>query len=253
MHDILQAVAEGELTVAEAEAELTGYVTSEAGRFDAARETRRGVPEAILAEGKSIEEMAGMAESALETAGRAILTRVDPDQRDAVIDAVDREAVRVSGGESNRTIVLHAPDFEAPELDATVGVVTAGTSDGPVADEAVVIATEMGATVERFDDIGVAGVHRLFDHLDDLRTADVLVVAAGREGALPTVVAGLVDTPVIGLPTSIGYGEGGEGKAALLGMLQSCSVLTTVNIDAGFVAGAQAGLIARAIDAAKPA
>ncbi len=252
MHDILQALAEGELTVGEAEAELAGYATSEAGRFDAARETRRGVPEAILAEGKSIDEMAMMAESALETAGRAILTRVDPDQRDAVIEAVPRDDVKVRDGGGDLTIVLHAADFDPPRLDATIGVVTAGTSDGPVADEAAAIAHEMGVTVERFDDIGVAGVHRLFDHLDGLRQADILVVAAGREGALPTVVAGLVDTPVIGLPTSIGYGQGGEGEAALLGMLQSCSVLTTVNIDAGFVAGAQAGLIARAIDDTRP-
>lgn len=252
MHDILRALAEGELTVAEAEAELAGYATSEAGRFDAARETRRGVPEAILAEGKSVDEMATMAASALETAGRAILTRVDADRRSAVVEAIDRDDATVARREGG-TIVLHGAEFEPPALDATVGVVTAGTSDAPVADEAAVIAAEMGASVERIDDVGVAGVHRLFDHLDALRSSDVLVVAAGREGALPTVVAGLVDTPVIGLPTSIGYGHGGEGEAALLGMLQSCSVLTTVNIDAGFVAGAQAGLIARAIDAARPA
>lgn len=252
MRDILRAVAEGELSVDEAEAALAGYVTSEAGRFDAARESRRGVPEAILAEGKSSAELAELSTSALESTDRAILTRVDAERRTAVVEAIETETdaeVRVEGS----TIVAHAPDFEAADLDATVGVVTAGTSDAPAADEAATIATEMGASVERYEDIGVAGVHRLFDHLEALRAAEVLIVAAGREGALPTVVAGLVDTPVIGLPTSIGYGHGGAGEAALSGMLQSCSVLTTVNIDAGFVAGAQAGLIARAIDGAKRA
>ena len=252
MRDILRAVAEGELSVDEAEAALAGYVTSEAGRFDAARESRRGVPEAILAEGKSSAELADLSTSALESTDRAILTRVDAERRTAVVEAIETETdaeVRVEGS----TIVAHAPDFEAADLDATVGVVTAGTSDAPAADEAATIATEMGASVERYGDIGVAGVHRLFDHLEALRSAEVLIVAAGREGALPTVVAGLVDTPVIGLPTSIGYGHGGAGEAALSGMLQSCSVLTAVNIDAGFVAGAQAGLIARAIDGAKRA
>jgi phosphoribosylcarboxyaminoimidazole (NCAIR) mutase len=117
--------------------------------------------------------------------------------------------------------------------------------------EAATIAGEMGATVERVADLGVAGLHRLLDALPTLREADVLVVAAGREGALPTVFAGLVDTPVIGLPVSTGYGHGGDGEATLLGMVQSCTVLTVVNVDAGFVAGAQAGLIARAIDAAR--
>lgn len=251
MRDILRAIAEGELSIDEAEAALSGYVTSEAGRFDAARETRRGVPEAILAEGKPSAALADLASSALESTGRAILTRVDSDRRAAVVEAIESDAdahVRTEGS----TIVAHSPDYETPDLDATVGVITAGTSDAPYADEAATIAAEMGASVERYEDIGVAGVHRLFDHLDALRAAEVLIVAAGREGALPTVVAGLVDTPVIGLPTSIGYGHGGAGEAALLGMLQSCSVLTTVNIDAGFVAGAQAGLIARAIDGAKP-
>jgi len=106
---------------------------------------------------------------------------------------------------------------------------------------------EMGAAVERIEDVGVAHLGRVLDHLDTLREADVVVVAAGREGALPTVVAGLVDTPVIGLPVSTGYGHGGDGEAAVLGMLQSCTVLSVVNVDAGYIAGAQAGLIARAV------
>ena len=250
LHEILAAVAAGETSVAEAEAELAGYATSEAGRFDAARETRRGVPEAVLGEGKTPEEVGSLAATALETTGRAIVTRADAARLAAADDAIEA----VEPGAERRvdervgTFVAHAPGYEPPSLDATVMIVSAGTSDAVAAGEAATIAEEMGATVETLADVGVAGIARMFDHLDALRAADALVVAAGREGALPTVVAGLVDTPVIGLPVSTGYGHGGNGEAALSGMLQSCTVLSTVNVDAGFVAGAQAGLIARAAD-----
>ena len=250
MREVLSALAAGEITVAEAEARLSGYATTEAGRFDAARETRRGVPEAILAEGKEPGDVADLAATAVETTGRAIVTRADDEARAAARDAAPDEAT-VEVTESAGTVVIHAAGFDPSSLDATVAVVTAGTSDAPVAAEAAVIAGEMGATVDRVDDVGVAGLHRLLDHLQLLRDADVAVVAAGREGALPTLVAGLVDTPVIGLPVSTGYGAGGDGEAALLGMLQSCSVLSVVNVDAGFVAGAQAGLVARAVDSAR--
>lgn len=250
MRDVLRALADGEITVAEAEARLAGYATTDAGRFDAARERRRGVPEAILAEGKSAAATADLAATAVEAVGRAIVTRATPEQREAVRAAVPDDA-SVDNNDRAGIVVVHATGYEPPNLDATVAIVTAGTSDGPVADEASVVAAEMGADVTRIDDVGVAGVHRLLDQLDAIRGADAAVVAAGREGALPTVVAGLIDTPVIGLPTSIGYGHGGGGEAALLGMLQSCSVLAVVNIDAGFVAGAQAGLIARVVSTAR--
>ena len=249
MRDVLQALADGEYSVAEAEARLAGYATTEAGRFDAAREQRRGVPEAILATGKTAEEVAELASAAIDTTGRAIVTRADEAQADAVQErlSIDVPDADWRYDERTGTGIAHAADFEPPSLDATVAVVTAGTSDAGPAGEAAIIASEMGATVERVDDVGVAGIHRLLAVLPTLREADILVVAAGREGALPTVVAGLVDTPVIGLPISTGYGHGGDGEAAILGMLQSCSVLSVVNVDAGFVAGAQAGLIARAI------
>jgi hypothetical protein len=247
MRDILDAVAAGDLSPAAAEARLRGYATTEAGRFDAARETRRGVPEAILGEGKSPEEVADLAATAVETTGRAIVTRVDDETATAVDDGLP-SPVAVDRDERARTVVAHAADFAPPSLAATVAVVTAGTSDAPVAGEAAVIAREMGATVEWIEDVGVAHLGRIVDVLEPIRAADVVVVAAGREGALPTVVAGLVDTPVIGLPVSTGYGFGGDGEAALGGMLQSCTVLSVVNVDAGFVAGAQAGLVARAVD-----
>ncbi len=253
MRDILDAVAEGELTPAAAEARLRGYATSEAGRFDAARVDRSGVPEAVLADGKTPEEVATLVASSVETTGRAIATRVSEAEAAAVRERLDRDDPETTVTVHDRAgvLVARASDFDPPALDATVAVVTAGTSDAVPAGEAAVIAGQMGANVRRVDDVGVASLARLLDRIDDIREADVVVVAAGREGALPTVVAGLVDVPVIGLPVSTGYGHGGEGEAALDGMLQSCTALTAVNVDAGFTAGAQAGLIARQIDAAR--
>jgi len=252
MRETLERLAAGDISVAEAEAALAGYATTEAGRFDAARETRRGVPEAVLADHKTPAEVATLAAAAVETTGRVLVTRADGDDASAV-RAELADGVEVREDERAGVLVAHAPEFDPPSLDATVTVVTAGTADAVPAGEAAAVAREMGATVERVDDVGVANLTRITDQLDGLRAADVLVVAAGREGALPTVVAGLVDTPVVGLPVSSGYGVGGDGVAALYGLLQSCTVLSAVNVDAGFVAGAQAGLVARAISDARTA
>lgn len=253
MRELLESVAAGELSVAQAEAALAGYATGDAGRFDAARGRRTGIPEVILAAGKTPKETASMVAIAVETTDRAIVTRADAPTAtrieehltehhpDATIDHTERAA----------TVVVHGPSFDPLSLDADVGIVTAGTSDAGPAGEAATIVSEMGARVARIDDVGVAGITRLIDRLDACRTQDALIVAAGREGALPTVLAGLVDVPLIGLPVSNGYGHGGNGRAALSGMLQSCTPITVVNIDAGFTAGAQAGLIARALDAAR--
>ncbi len=253
MRDVLEAVAAGDLSPAAAEAELRGYATGEAGRFDAARVNRSGVPEAVLADGKTTQEVTDLATTSLETTGRAIVTRLDDHDRAALREAIENahEDVTLSTDDRAGLLVARAPDFEVPELAASVGVVTAGTSDAVPAREAATIAAEMGARVDTVEDVGVASLVRLTDRLDELREHDVLIVAAGREGALPTVVAGLVDVPVIGLPVSTGYGHGGEGEAALSGMLQSCTALSVVNVDAGFTAGAQAGLIARRLDNAR--
>ena len=250
MRDILEAVAAGDLSPTQAEAELRGYVTDDAGRFDAAREDRRGIPEAILAQGKSPEQVVSLARTAVESTGRALLTRVSADHVRAIERDVAERDPDVSVDARGETLVVRTPAYDPPPLSATVGIVTAGTVDGPVAAEAQVVCEDAGATVDRIDDVGVAALDRVLDQVDRLRDADVLIVVAGREGALPTVVAGLVDTPVIGVPVSSGYGHGGDGQAALSGLLQSCTVLSVVNIDAGFVAGAQAVLVARAIHAA---
>ncbi|MEF8826655.1 MAG: nickel pincer cofactor biosynthesis protein LarB [Halapricum sp.] len=253
MRELLEAVAAGELSPKAAEAQLQGYAVGEAGRFDAARESRSGVPEAVLADGKTPSETAELVATAMETTGRAIATRLDSAHREAIHDRLDDTYPDAAVNDDRRagTFVAHTPEFDPPELDATVGVVTAGTSDAVPAGEAATVLREMGATVERVDDVGVASLSRMLDQVERFRDRDVLIVAAGREGALPTVLAGLVDVPIIGLPVSTGYGHGGDGEAALSGMLQSCTALSVVNVDAGFTAGAQAGLIARRVDAAR--
>ncbi|AGB39747.1 nickel pincer cofactor biosynthesis protein LarB [Natronococcus occultus] len=251
MRELLEAVADGSLSPAEAEAELRGYVTGEAGRFDAARQQRRGIPEGIFAAGKSAPQVVALAEDALETTDRALITRADDAQIEALESSLRDSFPDATLERWDGTVLVRSANAERPSLDATVGIVTAGTVDGPVADEAAAVCRDAGVTIDRVDDVGVAALDRLLDQLDRLREADVLLVAAGREGALPTVVAGLVDSPVIGVPVSSGYGHAGDGEAALAGMLQSCTILSVVNVDAGFVAGAQATLIARALDRAR--
>lgn len=249
MRELLEALASGELSPEAAESQLRGYVTSDAGRFDTARRQRAGVPEAILATGKTAVELSTLVETSVEGTGRAIVTRADPTATAAIEKQyVEDAATTVTVDDRAQTVVVRGSSFEKPNLDATVGIVTAGTSDAMPAGEAATILREMGADIERIDDIGVASLDRTLDQVPLLREQDILIVAAGREGALPTVLAGLVDVPLIGLPISTGYGHGGEGQAALSGMLQSCTALSVVNIDAGFTAGVQAGLIARQFD-----
>jgi NCAIR mutase (PurE)-related protein len=168
MRDLLEAVAAGEVSPAEAQARLAGYATGEAGRFDAARAGRSGVPEAILATGKTPAEVAALAATAVETAGRAIVTRTDADDRAAVRERLADDAPDASVTVQDRAgvLVARSPSFEASDLDARVGVVTAGTSDAVPAGEAAVVAREMGATVERVDDVGVASLARTLDAVD---------------------------------------------------------------------------------------
>jgi NCAIR mutase (PurE)-related protein len=249
MRELLEAVADGDLSPEMAESQLQGYVTSEAGRFDTARRQRAGVPEAILATGKTTDELSTLVETSVAATGRAIVTRADAAATAAIEQQYAEDSDKtVTVDDRAQTVVVRESTFERPDLDATVGIVTAGTSDAMPAGEAATILTEMGVSLDRIDDIGVASLDRMFDQVPLLREQDILIVAAGREGALPTVLAGLVDVPLIGLPISTGYGHGGGGEAALAGMLQSCTALSVVNIDAGFTAGVQAGLIARQFD-----
>jgi len=217
-------------------------------RSDPAREQRKGVPEVIFGETKETSQVLAMAHSLLEGSGRAIASRVRPETLLALRQEFQGYTLRVR--EAAHALVIYQPGYVPVHTGGRVGVLSAGTSDIPVAEEAALIAEEMGCQVTCIYDVGVAGLHRLLEPLGELLSSgvDVVIVAAGMDGALPSVVAGLVPVPVIGLPTSVGYGMGGKGVAALLSMLQTCAPgLSVVNIDNGIGAGSTAALIANRV------
>lgn len=245
IRDILRMYRNGEVSEDEAAGALEGLrieVLDGMARIDAGRSVRCGMPEVVLAEGKQPETFADIMLAQVKAAGRCIATRVSPEHLDALRARLPPD-VRMEHREAARGVILSTGDEPAPRR-GTVAILTAGTSDVPVAEEARLIAEEMGCEVRTAYDVGVAGIHRLFSALKDLIPADVFIVIAGREGTLPAIVAGLVDRPVIGVPVSTGYGYMGGGEAALASMLQACSVLAVVNIDAGFTAGAFAAQVA---------
>jgi pyridinium-3,5-biscarboxylic acid mononucleotide synthase len=207
-------------------------------KVDTHRALRRGFPEVIFGAGKTPEQVVKIAAKLLEHEQRVLVTRVTPEHARAF-----RKKFRTATHyEMARCLTVDR--MPLPKRPGFIAVVCAGTSDLPVAEEAAVTADIMGNRVERIWDVGVAGVHRLFGRLDTLQKATVVIVVAGMEGALPSVVAGLVSRPVIAVPTSIGYGASFGGLAALLGMLNSCaSGMTVVNIDNGFGAAYAAGQI----------
>jgi hypothetical protein len=204
------------------------------------RAIRQGFPEVIFGQGKTPDQVAGIAEKLLERASNLLITRSNREAYERV-RAIAADAVY---HESCGAIAVRRDTTERGR--GTIAVVTAGTSDIPVADEASLTAELMGNRVERLFDVGVAGIHRVLSRREMLQAARVIVCVAGMEGALPSVVGGLVSVPVIAVPTSIGYGASFHGLAALLGMLNSCaSNVTVVNIDNGFGAGFVASLINR--------
>ncbi|HEX2217845.1 MAG TPA: nickel pincer cofactor biosynthesis protein LarB [Gemmatimonadales bacterium] len=212
-------------------------------RIDHHRALRQGQPEVVFCEGKTPEQVVAICERLAAMTGGFLGTRC----AEAHATAVRRAFPRAVWSPVARTVHLH-PDGtpEAPADAGTILVVSAGTSDLPVAEEAAVVAEVFGHRVERLVDVGVAGIHRLFASSDRLQHADVIIVVAGMEGALPSVVGGLVAAPVIAVPTSVGYGASFGGLAALLGMLNSCAAgVTVVNIDNGFGAAAAASRICR--------
>jgi len=214
--------------------------------LDIKRNHRKGVPEVVLAGFKSVEQVLSIAAAFLERSGRAILSRVTDEQYDALVGRYGDEGVEWY--RASRTAILRQANSVVGQNGGRVGIITAGTSDHAAAEEAAIVCQEMGCAVHLHLDVGVAGLHRLFEPLGallDHEDVDVIIVAAGMDGALPSVVSGLVDVPVIGLPTSVGYGHAGKGEAALAAMLQTCSPgLAVVNIDNGVGAGATAAMIA---------
>ncbi|MGQ0613813.1 MAG: nickel pincer cofactor biosynthesis protein LarB [Planctomycetaceae bacterium] len=235
---LLSSVRAGRLPVERALERLAALPpTGDLGfaRVDHHRALRQGHPEVVYAPGKTPAQLAAIAKEIARRSGRVLVTRVDDAQARAV-----RRAVK--GSVQSFTSVALLPKRRAKRRG--IVIVTAGTSDLPVAEEARLTCRMMGCEPELVVDVGVAGIHRLFAHAETLRAARVLIVAAGMEGALPSVVGGLVAAPVIAVPTSVGYGTGAGGFAALLAMLNSCAAnVCCVNIDDGFGAGTLAGLI----------
>jgi NCAIR mutase (PurE)-related protein len=255
LREILQKLADGKISVDEAEKALKfNAIETVAGiaRLDVGRDIRRGVPEIILAEGKTAEDLVKICDKMLEKSGRAIVSRVNDDQLKRLKDAFG--GLRFEQPLHAMSLAITKTDYERPFTGGRVGVLTAGTVDLAVAEEASLIAREMGCETYLEADAGVAGIHRLVEPLTRMIEKDVdsLIVVAGREGALPTVVAGLVDIPLIAVPASSGYGYGGHGEAALMAMLQACSLgLAVVNIDSGIAAGVVAAQIANRVAQAR--
>lgn len=217
------------------------YKDLEYACLDNHRTLRVGYPEVIYCSGKSNEQLRGIFSYFLEQGSSILGTRASEDQYHFIKD-LSEDIVYDPG---SRTLQVRRGDFRKVE-DSFIAVVTAGTSDIPVAEEAAVTAEFFGSRVERVYDVGVAGIHRLFGRLDILQKAKVLVVIAGMEGALASVVGGLVHAPIIAVPTSVGYGANFQGLSALLTMLNSCaSGISVVNIDNGFGAAFQADMINR--------
>jgi pyridinium-3,5-biscarboxylic acid mononucleotide synthase len=209
-------------------------------QVDLQRGVRTGFPEVIFGAGKTPEQVAKIAHEILRREDRVLITRITA----AHFDALKQLASDAVHHESARCITVVRK--ERPKRAGSIAVVCAGTSDLPVAEEAAITADVMGNVVTRISDVGVAGLHRLLARLEEIRRANVIVVVAGMEGALPSVVAGLVDRPIVAVPTSIGYGASFGGLAALLSMLNSCGAgVTVVNIDNGFGAGFAASQINR--------
>lgn len=246
--EILERLVNQEISLEEADKALSSVQieeVSEIANYDVFRERRTGIPEVILAETKSPEMVIEIVEKVLSKKPIVLVSRTKNEHIE-LIKNLEQE-YEIEYGTNNHFCRLRHKNHILKKHEGRIGIITAGTSDLHIAEEAKAIAEMMGCEVYLINDVGVAGIHRLFQPLKELieKDVDVLIVAAGMEGALPTVIAGLVDIPIIGLPISTGYGFGGKGQTALMSMLQTCSLgVAVVNIDAGVSAGAVAAKIA---------
>jgi NCAIR mutase (PurE)-related protein len=239
---VLQRLSKGECTVGEALEHLRTlpYDDLKFAKLDNHRELRKGIPEAIYSPGKTDRQIMDIAARVLSREDEAVFTRITEKQYQKLREKLGQKVKWYPEARIVTVGVLKKPSV------GKVLVITAGTSDIPVAEEAAVTCELLGCKVGRLYDVGVAGIHRLTANMSQFDSADVIIVLAGMEGALPSVVAGLTRRPVIAVPTSVGYGAGFEGIAALLGMLSSCSSgIGVVNIDNGFGAGALAAVIVK--------
>jgi pyridinium-3,5-biscarboxylic acid mononucleotide synthase len=237
---LLEGVRRGSTPVEDAVRELKDLPFAELGyaTLDTHRSLRFGFPEVVLGEPKTVEQLLGIVGALVERKQTVLVTRLQPDKAEALLSRFRKGRYHAQA----RIFELRQQKHRA----GVVSVVTAGTSDIPVAEEAAITAEAMGATVKRVYDVGVAGIHRLLRRRDEIQDAHAVVVVAGMEGALASAVGGLVGIPVVAVPTSIGYGANFNGVSALLAMLNSCaSNVTVTNIDNGFGGGFYAALISR--------
>lgn len=251
LRSILDAFATGALSLDEAEKQVSIHAIEKLGeiaKIDVGRQVRKGIPEIIFAERKEYDDIIRIATAAVKRNGQAVLSRVRKNHVGRVENALRKKGLLVEVGRNSTTLLAADKAFRRKMDGSSIGIVAAGTSDIGVAEEARLVAEAMGCNSIVSYDVGIAGMHRLFPEIKEIVTkrAGAIVVVAGMEGALASVVASMVDVPVIGVPTSIGYGFGANGVAALASMLQSCTLgLAVVNIDNGVGAGAYAASIAR--------
>jgi len=251
---ILEKLLNKEIELSEAEKLLkANFIKDVEGlaQLDIFRQMRTGVPEVIFAEKKNPDLLLSIVKSYLEEHPYVIVSRVSKNQKKALKEVYSTQGnYNIEINELAKTIIIREMDALLEEKKGMVGLITAGSSDIPVAEEAKIILDVMGCEVMSSYDVGIAGIHRIFKPLREMIESgvDVIIVCAGMEGTLPGVVAALVDVPIIGVPVSSGYGVGGKGEGALTTMLQSCSPgLLVVNIDNGFGAGVSAALISKRI------
>jgi len=244
LEDILQQVQAGKLSVPEAKERLAAFEELGFAKVDHHRKKRQGFPEIVYGEGKTSEQIIAIVQSLRTRNNQVLVTRISSDKAEDILkvipDLIYNEIARILYWKANESTEDISKGY--------IAVIAAGTSDIRVAEEAAVTAEVLGSTVHRIYDVGVAGIHRLLHHAEEIQNAVVSVVVAGMEGALPSVVGGLVAHPVIAVPTSIGYGASFNGLSALLTMLNSCaSGISVVNIDNGFGGGYNAALIHKLI------
>lgn len=244
MKNILNELIDGKISLSEAEEQLKVAQIQEIGnniKFDTNREERVGVPEAVYSQGKTDADLVNIINN-IKISNNLMITRLPPQRFNQIKNQINKDVLKISKYyEQSHILTINKNEIE--QLNGKVAIITAGTADVPIAEEARITIQQAGYTSIPIYDVGVAGIHRLIDKISFIldENVDVIITVAGMEGALPSVVAGLVDMPVIGVPTSTGYGVGEKGFTALFAMLQSCAPgLSVVNIDNGYGAGINA-------------
>jgi NCAIR mutase (PurE)-related protein len=249
--EILERLASGKISLDDAEKELKAIALArigDIGLVDINRQERSGVPEVVYAETKSSEDLVQIVKTLVDRNNAVLLTRMNQKKLESIQKAYPKLTIEAKGSEDHLTVFVYSSSWTEPPKEGKIAILTAGTSDVVFARESEAIARLLGVEILTFYDVGVAGIHRLIEPIQKIVDEDVdaVIVFAGMEGALPTVVASLIDAPVIGVPVPTGYGYGGKGETALASMLQSCAPgLAVVNIGNGLGAGSVAALIAK--------